>query len=389
MNILELPNFKQENKDTESVDLLFGGDFCPIKRYENKILNGEEIFAPELKALFKESFSMVNLETPLCSADLSTDSPAGFGLRSDPEITEYLKKTGIGAVGLANNHARDYGDAGVLQTIQNLEKATIPHAGAGKNLAAAEVPLSITLNGLKIGIWPLAEKELNLASDIRPGSSWFESARNIETIKKIKEQYDFLIIFLHAGHEFITAPSPIIRTACRSFIDAGADAVIAHHPHVIQGVEKYNDSLLAYSLGNLVFDSEYVDAFENTDLGYMVRLNISKHATNAVEIIPYKMREEVIVTPLENDEFTEFLEEFSLRSEIIIDDEKFNQEWENNVKFRWGTVYREVLHDFSKNMYDPKNKEYARRSRNLFACPSHAEMIEKIFLMLEEGKLKR
>lgn len=77
--------------------------------------------------------------------------------------------------------------------------------------------------------------------------------------------FDFLVVFLHAGQEFISTPSPRIREACRNLIDAGADAVISHHPHVVQGVEKYKHGLIAYSLSNLVFDSPYVSRFENTD----------------------------------------------------------------------------------------------------------------------------
>lgn len=389
MNKLTLAKFDTEKEFLSNTELLFGGDFCPIGRYEEKMLSGEDIFHDELKSLLKNTFSMINLEAPLCEKNIPADNLDGFGLRGNPEIADYLKNLGIDIAGFANNHTRDFKSEGIRQTLQNLERAKIVHIGAGENLKKAEEILELNINGLKVGIWTLAEKELNIASKNKGGSSWFNPERNLPLLQKISGNFDFFIVYLHAGHEFISTPSPRIRNACRAFIDAGADAVIAHHPHVIQGVEKYKGGLIAYSLGNLVFDSPYVSAYKETDLGYMVKLNISKHSINKVEIIPYKLRKDIIVSPLENNEFDKFTQKFHEISENIIDDSKFYSEWEKNVKFRWETEYRNVLNNFSKNMNDPENLDYARRSRNLLSSPTHTEMIEKIFLMLEEGKLKR
>jgi poly-gamma-glutamate synthesis protein (capsule biosynthesis protein) len=390
MNKLKLPIFQPDSVSTSAqATLVFGGDFCPIGKYEKKILEGKHIFDDKLQALFNDSFSIINLEAPLCDKNLKAYSQSGFGLRGEPEVANYLKKLGIDVAGLANNHTKDFDEEGIKQTIQCLDKAGILTAGAGQNLVEAEVPLEVNLNGLRIGIWILAEKELNLAGVKTAGSSWFEPSRNIAQIEGMKDRFDFLVIFLHAGHEFISTPSPRIREACRAFVDAGADAIIAHHPHVIQGVEKYKNALIAYSLGNLVFDSPYVDRFDNTDLGYLVRLDISKHTINEVEIIPYKLRPDTVVTSLDNNEFDMFFKDFQKLSGNITDDSKFLQEWENNVKFRWETEYEQVLNNFSSNFMDKANKDYAIRSRNLFASPTHAEIIEKIFFMLEEGKLTR
>jgi poly-gamma-glutamate synthesis protein (capsule biosynthesis protein) len=208
-------------------------------------------------------------------------------------------------------------------------------------------------------------------------------------IQEFKNSYDFLVIFLHAGHEFTSTPSPRIRAACRGLIDAGADAVIAHHPHVIQGIEKYRQGLISYSLGNLVFDTPYVSAYKNTDLGYLLRIGISKHKIMEAEIIPYKMRDSATVTSLNGEEFEDFSVKFHELSRNITDDQLFHKEWENNVRFRWASEYKRIMNDFSKNFNDPENKDYARRARNLFTCPSHVEMLEKAFLMLEGGKISR
>ena len=389
MNKLTLSKFETEKKSLNNAELLFGGDFCPIGRYEEKMLLGEDIFHNDLKSLLKNTFSIINLEAPLCEKNIPADNLDGFGLKGNPKIADYLKKLDINIAGFANNHTRDFKSEGIRQTLQNLENAKIVHTGAGKNLKKAEEILEVNINGLKIGIWALAEKELNIASENHGGSSWFNPERNLQVLREIKGKYDFFIVYLHAGHEFISTPSPRIRNACRAFVDAGADAVIAHHPHVIQGVEKYKNAVIAYSLGNLVFDSPYVSAYEETDLGYMLKLDISKNTINNAEVIPYKLRNNTIVSPLDNDEFCEFTKKLHEISENIIDDSKFYSEWEKNVKFRWNTEYKTVLNNFSKNMNDPENLDYARRSRNLFSSPTHIEIIEKIFLMHEEGKLTR
>ncbi len=391
MNTLKLSLFgSTSNTESNKAVLVFGGDFCPINRYEKKILNGERIFDEHLEEMLKQSdFAMINLEAPLCSKGLPAESLNGSGLRGDPQVAEFIRSFGIDVVGLANNHIRDFRDEGVSQTMQNLEKHGILHTGAGKDLADAQKPLSVDVNGIKVGIWALAEKELNVASDCSAGSSWFRPEIDIVKILELKKSYDFLVIFLHAGHEFTSTPSPRIREACRGLIDAGADAVIAHHPHVIQGVEKYKQGIIAYSLGNLVFDTPYVSAHKNTDLGFLLRIGISKHQIRETEIIPYKLRGTVTVSTLNSPEFEGFTAKFHELSENITDDSKFWLEWEKNVRFRWEGEYNRILNDLSKNFNDPENKDYSRRTKNIFTCPTHVELIEKALDMLGEGKLTR
>ena len=147
--------------------------------------------------------------------------------------------------------------------------------------------------------------------------------------------------------------------------------------------------MIAYSLGNLVFDSPYVAAYEDTDRGFLVKLAFARKHISKVEVVPYRLTGATLVRTLADGEFAEFADEFRRLAENIVDEQKFRQEWSRAAEFRWQTEYRAVLNGFSENLNDPENKDYARRSRNLFACPTHSEMIEKIFLMLEEGTLQR
>jgi poly-gamma-glutamate synthesis protein (capsule biosynthesis protein) len=348
------------------------------------MLAAEDIFAPALMEIFQTNLSVINLEAPLCEATLPTPSPSGSGLRGSPAIAGYLKKLGVDAWGLANNHIRDFGDEGVRQTIGNLRAAGLATFGAGENRLEAGRLLTLEAGGLRIGLWAIAEKELNLAHATRPGAARFLPDQNTAEIRKLKQDCDFLVVFVHAGHEFTTVPSPRIRDAYRAFVEAGADAVIGHHPHVVQGVEKYRDGLIAYSLGNLVFDSPYVSAYKTTDTGFLLKLDVAKHRIHRAEVIPYRLAKDFFVAPLGPGEFEEFRTRFAGLSRIILEEEKYLAEWERNVRFRWETEYRRILTDFSKNFADKTNPDFPRRARNLFTCPTHVEMLEKIFYMLED-----
>jgi len=371
---------------TTGATILFGGDFCPIRGYEQKMLAGEEIFAPELKSLLRSHFSVINLEAPLCDEGLPTPSPSGSGLRGSPAVASYLKTLGVDALGLANNHIRDFGDEGVLQTIQNLSRVGLSTFGAGANHEQASKPLEARLGNLRVGFLAVAEKELNLARPNRPGASRFVPEQNVLEIQKLKEQFDFLVVYVHAGHEFTTLPSPRIRRAYRAFVEAGADAVIGHHPHVVQGIEKYGDGLIAYSLGNLVFDSDYVSAYKTTEIGFLLKLEIGKHRIHQSEVVPYRLEPDYIVAPLQGESFQDFRAHFEGLSQMLGDESKYQSEWEKNVRFRWETEYRRILTDFSKHFTERKNPDFPRRARNLFTCPTHVEMLEKIFYMLEDPK---
>lgn len=391
MDKLDLPEFGAEpTPASPRATLVFGGDFCPIGRFEERILSSGDVFDSSLRAVFAQSdFAMLNQEAVLCEPELTADDPSGFGLRADPRVAGFLLDTGITAVGLANNHIRDFGDEGVRRTMQHLDRAGILHTGAGMNLAAAEQPLMMEVNGLKLAVWALAEKELNVASAARAGSSWFRPERDAERVRELRASCDFLVVFLHAGHEFIGAPSPRIRESCRALADAGADAVVAHHPHVIQGVERRGEALIAYSLGNLVFDSPYVSAYKGTDAGFLLRLEIAPHCVCRAAALPYLLHEDATVAPPDAAGCEAFAERLRDLSAVLSDEPRFWEEWQKNVRFRWETSYERALRSLSKRLSNPDDRAFVCRARNLFACPTHTEMLEQALLMLEQGKLAR
>lgn len=383
-NVLE--NRSEECGEAAGVSLVFGGDFCPIRGYEQKMLQGSDIFDAKLQALLRDHLSIVNLEAPLCDPTLPSASPSGSGLRGSPEVAAYLKKLNVDAWSLANNHILDFRGEGIRQTIRHLQEAGMVTCGAGNNSHEAAKPLELRANGLRIGVWAVAEQELNLAGPEQPGAAKFCPHKNLEAIRKMREEFDFLVVSVHAGHEFTTVPSPRIRSAYRSFIEAGADAVVGHHPHVIQGMERYGDGFIAYSLGNLVFDSPYVSAYKDTDIGFLLKLDIGKHQVRSVEAVPYRLRDDFVVATLPEAERAAFDLRLDHLSRLLREEEEYQSEWKNNVRFRWETEYRRILSNFSTYLLEQTNPDFPRRARNLFTSPTHVEMIEAIFFLLEDPK---
>ena len=295
--------------------IVFGGDCCPARSYERQILSGQDIFDSSILKLFREAdFSMVNLECPLCLEGLPATSLSGYGLRASPKVAAYLKTCNIRAVGLANNHIRDFGDAGVISTLSIIDKLGILRTGAECNCQAAEKLLTFELNDTHLGIWALAEQELNLAARNRPGAAHFFPELNTLKISQLKQSVDLLILYIHAGHEFTDVPSPRIRDAFRTFIDAGANVIIGHHPHVPQGIEEYGRGLICYSLGNLVFDSQYVSQYDHTGTGYLLQLGVSNGQLAGYETIPYHFTpgdRVFLLNDRERSSFNAYLEQLS------------------------------------------------------------------------------
>jgi len=222
-----------------------------------KIAGGEAPLARVASILKAADVAIANLESTLASSGKkNADKDVTF--RGDPRGIESLKIAELDAVSLANNHVLDYGPEPLLDTIKALDKAGIGHAGAGKNKTAAWAPATIERNGTSTAY--LAYSHIVpagfIAQDDRAG---FASGRQDmslveDAIREAKKTHDYVIVSFHWGVEYTDNPTgEQVKNAHRA-IDAGADMVLAHHPHVIQGVEFYKDGLIAYSLGDFVFD---------------------------------------------------------------------------------------------------------------------------------------
>jgi poly-gamma-glutamate capsule biosynthesis protein CapA/YwtB (metallophosphatase superfamily) len=252
---------------------------------------------------FKEAdVAIANLEIPLTSAKTATTRKSladrkakkQFVLKADPKFGAQIAEIGIDAVSLGNNHAMDYGPKGLAEMLGILDRLGIAHAGAGasERLAKAAAPvrvgesqvalrsfLSFMSDSANNTCWPAVGDRPGLASLKFQGSVDDDARKSIAwLIKDARRTAPFVAIALHWGIEKQAVPTPYQIALGRAFIDAGADVVIGHHPHVLQGAELYNGKPIFYSLGNFVSPRP-------AQTGFM-RLTWQRHALKAVEFMP-------------------------------------------------------------------------------------------------------
>ncbi len=183
--------------------------------------------------------------------------PGKCTLRGSPEWASIMKDAGIGLVSLANNHAMDYGKQGLLNTIEALRRAGIPHVGAGTNRREACSPLFLDVVGRRIAFLARSSVIVSAPTDAgkdNAGVAFLDVEETIATVRSCLPRADLVILLLHWGLEEYSYPSPAQRKLARRFVDAGVSIILGHHPHVIQGFEYYRSAVIAYSLGNFVFD---------------------------------------------------------------------------------------------------------------------------------------
>jgi poly-gamma-glutamate synthesis protein (capsule biosynthesis protein) len=213
-----------------------------------------------------DDFDLVlgNLESPVCNRlDGEKNDITHFSMRGDNRSSPLLNQLGLDGVNLANNHILEHGIEIFEQTCANLEKLGIFHFGSRKKSVHY-----LEYNGINIAIlgWSMI-KENYLGDDDSSEIYNLTSDPNeiIEEIRIVRKKVDKVILSLHWGYEFMIQPSNKQIELGRKFVREGADLIIGHHPHVLQPVEYYNKGIIAYSLGNFIFDY-WMEVTNNTGI---------------------------------------------------------------------------------------------------------------------------
>jgi poly-gamma-glutamate synthesis protein (capsule biosynthesis protein) len=194
-----------------------------------------------------------------------------------PSVADLWPDLPFDVATLANNHIGDAGPPGALFARELLEARGISCIGAGRDLAHALTPLISEVKGWRIAHIGACEFPFFYADAQTPGAAPMTMDALTGAIAAVRSAVDLVVIVLHSDVEFVRYPSPFRRDFSRRLIDAGADLVIQHHPHVLQGVETYNDGLIAYSLGNFLFavrGSRYLSEHAGTTDAAILRVTI-------------------------------------------------------------------------------------------------------------------
>lgn len=279
---------------SETFSLNFVGDILAARAIE-LTMRKQGYDYPFLKIkdqLAATDMTFANLETPLVG-DKATGrtTPGGTTVfRGDIAFAQALKDAGIDIVSLANNHMKDQGAKGVASTLEALSQVGLLGAGAGMNLAEAR----------KMTVFQIASKNNPTATpakvgflayndaDVVPASyhaTETQSGTNIMDVERLKEDIednragaDVLIVSMHSGTEYVDYANKRQIAFAHAAIDAGADMVIGHHPHVLQPIEVYKGRYIFYSLGNFIFDQPWPD----TKQSVLIKMDVDMKYQNGV-----------------------------------------------------------------------------------------------------------
>lgn len=232
-----------------------------------------------------------NLEGPLSEQNGETMSPNNpLVFTGPPAGADALARGGFTIVSTANNHAWDYGKRALVETIENLDRVGVLHVGTGRTRAESRKHVTVERNGLRVAFvavtdvfnhGPLATHEADeLIARADP-------AMLADSIAAARKDADVVVVSYHGGDEYNDAPLARARSVLHGAIDAGADAVLGHHPHVVQAVEWYKSRPIVYSLGNLLMQMHRDRPW--TGYGYFARLTLAHDAAPSLEACPFRI----------------------------------------------------------------------------------------------------
>ncbi len=241
------------------ISIIGGGDVMLGGIWEEQVARDgyRHPFKQVAPLLRQADLSFINLEAPLTIRG-SEFTGKTFRFRVHPRAAEALKDAGITTVTLANNHSMDYGHQGLVDTLAALQRVGIDAVGAGLNITEARRARFYTMKGTTVALlgYSLTLPQEFWATSSRSGTAPLMEASVREDIRQARQRAQVVIVAVHWGAEGKTVLREYQPRLARVMVDAGADVVLGHHPHILQGMERYKKGLIFYSLGNFAFASK-------------------------------------------------------------------------------------------------------------------------------------
>jgi len=261
---------------------------------------------------------LINLECALTASDErwldAAGEPKQFYFRADPSAVAGLAEAGIDFASLANNHAGDFGEVGLLDTVAYLDAGGIKHAGAGANSSAAAEPALLEgPGGLRVAVLAFADfppewaagpdsPGLNYLDPLAPGATGYLA----EAIGRARPLADAVVVSFHWGHNWVSRPSAEFRSFAHSAIDAGAMLFWGHSAHLVQGVELWRGKAILYDTGNFIDDYRR-HGRERNDLSALFLVD---PPDSRVTVIPIRIQD-CQARPAKGRDLRRFLKRFS------------------------------------------------------------------------------
>jgi len=271
--------------NNEPITLLFVGDIMLSRLIGDIMAKKNDWRYPFLETadfLKGADITFGNLEGPISSRGTKVGSMYSF--RSDPRAIEGLLYAGFDVLSIANNHIWDYGADAVRDTLVILKDAGIGVTGGGVDYQEAHRPLIKEVKSTKVvflGYTDLISSSLG-SKTAKPAIAFLDIDLAISDVKEARKVADLVVVSLHWGNEYETTQNLNQEKVARALIDAGAQLIIGHHPHVIQPVTEYGGGYIAYSLGNFVFDQNFSP---DTKTGLALKVTLKNKKISQVEQI--------------------------------------------------------------------------------------------------------
>ena len=264
--------------------IAIAGDVHFMDRTAELLADPATAFGPVADVFKRADFAMVNLETSVTGSDAA--QPKQWHFKTTPTAYDAVKAAGIDLVSLANNHTLDYGRQGLLDTLDAAQAKGMPYIGAGRDLDEALKPYVADLNGTKVAfigvsqMWELWDTWM--AQDDRPGiAHTAHGERVLQAVRAAKQQADVVVMMMHWGTEGKECPNDEQKDWAKRLRDAGADAIVGGHAHLLQGQGWMGGSYVTYGLGNFLwYNGEFSD-----DTG-VLELTVSKGRLTGADFVP-------------------------------------------------------------------------------------------------------
>ena len=300
----QLPAITLVKKQPGRVMLAFAGDAMMGRRYftphpgEPALLRNDHLI-DDTRTLLSQmkpylsiaDYAAVNLETQILAGKPSQHAPKSVTFYSPPETLQALTWAGVDYVDLGNNHTFDYLEEGLTETLKHLDASSLAYSGAGHSEQEALKAHRQTLGQNPLSFlgyvgWRGSFTPHQVAEGDKGGAA-FGSMKNIrQSVAREAGAGYTTIVQYHGSQEYSEGPTGVTESRLKAAVDEGADLVIGHHPHVPQGFELYNGKLIAYSMGNFLFD-QY---FFATPQSFMLYVWMDGETFHRAEIVPIYLK---------------------------------------------------------------------------------------------------
>jgi len=287
------------SKTEQRVMLAFGGDAMMGRRYykpyfgdavlirNNKLADSKAVVKHIKPYMSIADYAAVNLETQVADTLPGERAPKSVTFYSRPEMLEALTWAGVDYVSLGNNHTYDYLDSGLKSTLAHLKASPLGFSGAGSNEKQALKAHQQTINGTNFSMlgyvgWEGNAKSTQTANHQHGGAAYGSMKNIISSVQQEVNQDRVTVVQYHGSQEYANSPTGVTEQRLKSALDHGAALAIAHHPHVTQGLELYDNKLIAYSMGNFIFDQN----FSATQHSFILYVWLDEGNFHRAEIVP-------------------------------------------------------------------------------------------------------